>query len=73
MLESMQKNLMALNKAFKHLQPDLVMFVPKLIDFSKHSLATYVLLEHLQKPDAKPTCIYMYVCLNFESCSHKAM
>jgi hypothetical protein len=62
MPESMQFFLMVLNKAFKHLQPNLAMFVPKLIDFSKHSLAAYVLLEHLQKPDAKPT-LHLHVSL----------
>jgi len=51
-----------LDKAPKHLQPDPIVLMPKLIDFSKHSLATYALLEHLQKPDVEPT-LQLPVCV----------
>ncbi len=62
MPKSVQKILVVLNKTPKHLQLDLVMLVPKLIDISNHSLAAYAMLEHLQKPNVKPT-LHLHVCL----------
>jgi hypothetical protein len=56
------KIFVVLNKAPKHLQLDLIMFMPKFIDFSKHSLVAYALLEHYQKPNAKRT-FHLHVCL----------
>ncbi|XP_039117979.1 uncharacterized protein LOC120253823 [Dioscorea cayenensis subsp. rotundata] len=53
--ESVQKIALVLDKAPKHLQPDLVALVPKLIDQSEHSLAACALLDRLQKPDAEPS------------------
>jgi hypothetical protein len=60
--QSVQKILVVLDKAPKHLQPDLIVLMPNLIDFSKHSLATYALLEHLQNPDVEPT-LHLPVCV----------
>ncbi|XP_021277599.1 uncharacterized protein LOC110411667 [Herrania umbratica] len=52
--QSAQKIALVLDKAPKHLQPDLVALVPKLVEHSEHPLAAYALLERLQKPDAEP-------------------
>ncbi|CAM6084873.1 unnamed protein product [Calypogeia fissa] len=52
--QSAQKIALVLEKAPKHLQPDLIALVPKLVDLSEHSLAAHALLERLQKPDAEP-------------------
>jgi hypothetical protein len=52
--QSAQKIALVLDKAPKHLQPDLIALVPKLVDKSEHSLAAYSLLERLQKRDAEP-------------------
>ncbi|KAK4853811.1 hypothetical protein QYF36_015009 [Acer negundo] len=52
--QSAQKISLVLDKAPKHLQPDLVALVPKLVEHSEHPLAAYALLERLQKPDAEP-------------------
>lgn len=52
--QSAQKMALVLDQAPKHLQPDLVALVPKLVDHSEHPLAAYSLLERLQKPDAEP-------------------
>ncbi|KAB2080230.1 hypothetical protein ES319_A05G057300v1 [Gossypium barbadense] len=52
--QSAQKITLVLDKAPKHLQPDLVALVPKLVEHSEHPLAAYALLERLQKPDAEP-------------------
>ncbi|KAJ8558538.1 hypothetical protein K7X08_034067 [Anisodus acutangulus] len=52
--QSAQKIALVLDKAPKHLQPDLVALVPKLVEQSEHPLAAYALLERLQKPDAEP-------------------
>jgi hypothetical protein len=52
--QSAQKIALVLEKAPKHLQPDLIALVPKLVDLSEHSLAATSLLERLQKPDAEP-------------------
>ncbi|VFQ82358.1 unnamed protein product [Cuscuta campestris] len=52
--QSAQKIALVLDKAPKHLQPDLVALVPKLVEHSEHSLAACTLLERLQKPDAEP-------------------
>ncbi|XP_028779266.1 uncharacterized protein LOC114735713 [Neltuma alba] len=52
--QSAQKIALVLDKAPKHLQPDLVSLAPKLVDHSEHPLAAFALLERLQKPDAEP-------------------
>ncbi|EEF46940.1 conserved hypothetical protein [Ricinus communis] len=52
--QSAQKIALVLDKAPKHLQPDLVALVPKLVEHSEHPLAACALLERLQKPDAEP-------------------
>ncbi|GFQ00460.1 ubiquitin carboxyl-terminal hydrolase 13 [Phtheirospermum japonicum] len=52
--QSAQKIALVLDKAPKHLQPDLVALVPKLVEHSEHSLAACALLDRLQKPDAEP-------------------
>lgn len=52
--QSAQKIALVLDKAPKHLQPDLVALVPKLVEHSEHSLAACALLDRLQKADAEP-------------------
>ncbi|XP_057958521.1 uncharacterized protein LOC131151284 [Malania oleifera] len=52
--QSAQKISIVLDKAPKHLQPDLVALVPKLVEHSEHPLAACALLDRLQKPDAEP-------------------
>ncbi|KAL6534108.1 hypothetical protein OROHE_013941 [Orobanche hederae] len=52
--QSAQKVALVLDKAPKHLQPDLVALVPKLVEHSEHSLAACALMDRLQKPDAEP-------------------
>ncbi|CAN4097650.1 unnamed protein product [Withania somnifera] len=52
--QSAQKIALVLDKSPRHLQPDLVALVPKLVEHSEHPLAAYALLERLQKPDAEP-------------------
>uniref|UniRef100_A0A5B6Z2T5 MATH domain-containing protein n=1 Tax=Davidia involucrata TaxID=16924 RepID=A0A5B6Z2T5_DAVIN len=51
--QSAQKIALVLDKAPKHLQPDLVALVPKLVEHSEHPLAACALLDRLQKPDAE--------------------
>ncbi|XP_058112078.1 uncharacterized protein LOC131255390 [Magnolia sinica] len=51
--QSAQKIALVLDKAPKHLQPDLVALVPKLVDHSEHPLAACALLDRLQKPDTE--------------------
>ncbi|KFK32582.1 hypothetical protein AALP_AA6G262000 [Arabis alpina] len=51
---SAQKIGLVLDRAPKHLQPDLVSLVPKLVEHSEHPLAAYALIERLQKPEAEP-------------------
>ncbi|CAM8949502.1 unnamed protein product [Rhodiola kirilowii] len=53
--KSAQKIAVVLDKAPKHLQPDLVALVPRLVEQSEHPLAARALLERLQKPDAEPS------------------
>lgn len=53
--QSAQKIALVLDKAPKHLQPDLVALVPKLVEHSEHPLAACALLDRLQKPDAEPS------------------
>ncbi|KAF5934919.1 hypothetical protein HYC85_026048 [Camellia sinensis] len=53
-LVSVHKISRALDRAPKHLQPDLVTLVPKLVDHSDNPLAASVLLDQLTKPDADP-------------------
>lgn len=52
--QSAHKIALVLDKAPKHLQPDLVALVPKLVDHSEHPLVACALLDRLQKPDAEP-------------------
>ncbi|KAG8375805.1 hypothetical protein BUALT_Bualt10G0138600 [Buddleja alternifolia] len=52
--QSAQKIALVLDKAPKHLQPDLVALVPKLVEPSEHSLAACALLDRLQMSDAEP-------------------
>lgn len=52
--QSAQKIALVLDKAPKHLQPDLVALVPKLVEHSEHPLAASTLLQRLQKPDVDP-------------------
>nr|ABG37644.1 unknown [Populus trichocarpa] len=52
--QSAQKIALVLDKAPKHLQPDLVSLIPKLVEHAEHPLAAYALLERLKKPDAEP-------------------
>ncbi|GAB4854597.1 hypothetical protein Ancab_023179 [Ancistrocladus abbreviatus] len=52
--QSAQKIALVLDKAPKHLQPDLVALVPKLVEHSEHPLAAAALLQRLQKADAEP-------------------
>ncbi|MCO5581700.1 hypothetical protein L7F22_035589 [Adiantum nelumboides] len=52
--QSAQKIALVLEKAPKHLQPDLIALVPKLVDVSEHSLAAEVLLDRLRQPEAEP-------------------
>ncbi|KAF3779789.1 Ubiquitin carboxyl-terminal hydrolase 13 [Nymphaea thermarum] len=53
--QSAQKIALILDRAPKHLKPDLVALVPKLVDYSEHPLAAYALLDRIQKPDAEPS------------------
>ncbi|CAI9092678.1 OLC1v1027990C1 [Oldenlandia corymbosa var. corymbosa] len=53
--QSAQKIALVLDKAPKHLQPDLVSLVPKLVEHSEHPLVACALLDRLQKPDAEPS------------------
>ncbi|KAJ8773941.1 hypothetical protein K2173_009372 [Erythroxylum novogranatense] len=52
--QSAQKIDLVLDKAPKHLQPDLVALVPKLVEHSEHPLAACALIERLKKQDAEP-------------------
>ncbi|KAL0311759.1 UNVERIFIED_CONTAM: hypothetical protein Sradi_5575200 [Sesamum radiatum] len=52
--QSAQKIALVLDKAPKHLQPDLVALVPKLVEQSEHPLAASALMDRLQKTDAEP-------------------
>ncbi|KAI9118590.1 hypothetical protein K1719_010922 [Acacia pycnantha] len=52
--QSARKISIVLDKAPKHLQADLVVLVPKLVEPSEHPLAACALLERLQKPHAEP-------------------
>ncbi|XP_050220361.1 uncharacterized protein LOC126670630 [Mercurialis annua] len=52
--QSAQKIALVLDKAPKHLQPDLVALVPKLVEHSEHPLAACALLERLQQANAEP-------------------
>ncbi|KAJ0640715.1 putative ubiquitinyl hydrolase 1 [Helianthus annuus] len=51
---SAQKIALVLDKAPKHLQPDLISLVPKLVEHSEHPLAASALLDRLEKADAEP-------------------
>ncbi|KAF6158126.1 hypothetical protein GIB67_014920 [Kingdonia uniflora] len=52
---SAHKIALVLDRAPKHLQPDLVALIPKLVDQSEHQLAACALLDRLQKLDAEPS------------------
>lgn len=60
---SAQKIALVLGKAPKHLQPDLISLVPKLVDHSEHPLAARALLERLEKTDAEPDLLIPVICL----------
>lgn len=68
--QSAQKISLVLDKAPKHLQPDLVALVPKLVEHSEHPLAACALLDRLQKPDAEPSLrlpvrlFHLFYCLS---------
>ncbi|XP_047326360.1 uncharacterized protein LOC124930036 [Impatiens glandulifera] len=68
--QSAQKIALVLDKAPKHLQPDLVALVPKLVEHSEHPLAACALMERLQKSDAEPSLrIPVFGALNQLECS----
>ncbi|KAL8244505.1 hypothetical protein R6Q59_010763 [Mikania micrantha] len=48
---SAKKIALVLDKAPKHLQPDLISLVPKLVEHSEHPLAACALLDRLAEPD----------------------
>nr|XP_043605929.1 uncharacterized protein LOC122578111 isoform X2 [Erigeron canadensis] len=52
--QSAQKIALVLDKAPKHLQPDLIALVPKLVEHSEHPLAACALLDRLKRSDAEP-------------------
>ncbi|GAB2215403.1 hypothetical protein Droror1_Dr00019786 [Drosera rotundifolia] len=52
---SAKKIALVLEKAPKHLEPDLVALVPRLVEPSEHSLAAATLLERLQTSGAEPS------------------
>ncbi|KAK9075604.1 hypothetical protein SSX86_003930 [Deinandra increscens subsp. villosa] len=51
--QSAQKTVLVLDKAPKHLQPDLIALMPKLIEHSEHPLAACALMDRLNKSDAE--------------------
>lgn len=51
---SAQKVALVLDKAPKHLQPDIISLIPKLVEHSEHPLAACALLDRLEQPDAEP-------------------
>ncbi|XP_052209829.1 uncharacterized protein LOC127813105 [Diospyros lotus] len=53
--QSARKIALVLDKAPKHLQPDLVSLVPKLVEHSEHPLAASALLDRIRRPDADPS------------------
>ncbi|XP_051137065.1 uncharacterized protein LOC127255534 isoform X2 [Andrographis paniculata] len=53
--QSAQKTSLVLDKAPKHLQPDIVALVPKLVELSEHPIIACSLLDRLLKADAEPT------------------
>ena len=53
--QSARKIALVLDKAPKHLQPDLVSLVPKLVEHSEHPLAASALLDRIRRPDAEPS------------------
>uniref|UniRef100_A0A1J3FRS1 Ubiquitin carboxyl-terminal hydrolase 12 n=1 Tax=Noccaea caerulescens TaxID=107243 RepID=A0A1J3FRS1_NOCCA len=52
---SAQKIALVIDRAPKHLQPDLVSLVPKLVEHSEHPVAAYALIERLENPEAEPS------------------
>lgn len=62
---SVQKISLVLDKAPKHLQPDLIALVPKLVDHSEHPLAAASLLDRLKKSDAEPDLLLPVRCCLF--------
>ncbi|KAL7187366.1 hypothetical protein ACSBR1_037437 [Camellia fascicularis] len=68
--QSAQKIALVLDKAPKHLQPDLVALVPKLVEHSEHPLAACALLDRLQRPDAEPALrVPVFGALSLLECS----
>lgn len=55
--QSALKVALVLDKAPKHLQPDLAALIPKLVEHSEHSIAACALLDRYQKSDAEPLCV----------------
>ncbi|CAH2060983.1 unnamed protein product [Thlaspi arvense] len=69
---SAQKIALVLDRAPKHLQPDLVSLVPKLVEHSEHPVAAYALLERLQKPEAEPALrVPVYNALSQLECDNE--
>ncbi|XP_073050755.1 uncharacterized protein [Primulina eburnea] len=66
--QSARKIKLVLDKAPKHLQPDLVALVPKLVEQSEHPLAASALLDRLKKPDAEPGLRLPSVATVLERC-----
>lgn len=60
--QSAQKIALVLDKAPKHLQPDLITLVPKLVEHSEHPLAASALLDRLKKSDAEPDLLLPVIC-----------
>lgn len=71
--ETIQKIILVLDKAPKHLQPDLVALVPKLVDPSEHSVAACALLDHLHKPCADPSLLLLVLFISLMTCFHLLM
>lgn len=70
MPQSAKKIALVLDKAPKHLQPDLVELVPKLVEHSEHPLAACALLDRLQRPDVEPVLrIPVFSALSQLECS----
>lgn len=68
--QSAQKIALVLDKAPKHLQPDIVALVPKLVEHSEHPLIACTLLDRLQKADAEPAlCLPVFGALSQLECS----
>ena len=62
--QSVHKIALVLEKAPRHLQPDLISLVPKLVDSSEHSLAATILIDCLENQD-KESVPWLPVFLKF--------